>query len=205
MQDHPNISAISLTHGQVLQTIEAMHIAEWLDRPALDSILKKLRRDHVPFTAQELDKPQWEQLRYNYVHLIECVVAIKMMAEGIAHRHIVGLLTFDRPKLREAYKTAFIEAKTGLGKPVLINHPDGREILISGLHLDFMATINKLGVLMSHGPLLLDPWQALNRYMGLYNGMHPLPSIRLSELATEAVRFAVHMPELKRGRKPSGS
>ena len=203
MSDQLNISTLSFSHGQVLQTIEAMHIAEWLDRQALDSILKKLRRDLVPFTADELDKPNWEQLRYHYVHLIECVVAIKMMADGIAHRHIVGLLTFDRPKLREAYKTAFYEANTGLGKPVLIKHPDGREVHISGLYLDFMASINKLGVLMSHGPRLLDPWQALNRYMGLYSGLHPLPFIRLSDLATEAVHFAVHMPELKRGRKPA--
>ena len=78
MSDQPIIPILSLTHGQVLQTIEAMHIAEWLDRSSLDAVLKKLRRDFVPFTAEELDKPQWEQLRYSYVHLIECVVAIKI-------------------------------------------------------------------------------------------------------------------------------
>jgi hypothetical protein len=68
-----------------------------------------------------------------------------------------------------------------------------------------MATINKLGVLMSPGPRLLDPWQAINRYMGQYMGMHPLPPIRLSDLVTEAVYIALRMPELKRGRKPTGS
>ena len=204
MTTQPNISTLSLTHGQVLQTIEAMHIAEWLDRPALDSVLKKLRRDLVPFTDEELDKPQWEQVHYDYVHLIECVVAIKMMAEGISHRHIVGLLTSDRPKLREAYKMAYTEANAGLGSPIPLKHPDGREIRISGLYLDFMASINKLGVLSTSGPRLLDPWQALNRYMGTYTGFHPLPPIRLTDLATEAVRIAVHMPVLKRGRKPTG-
>jgi len=201
MSGLPDISSLSFTHGQVLQTIEAMHIAEWLDRPALDSILKKLRRDSVPFTAEELDKPQWDQLRYGYVHLAECVVAIKMMAEGIAHRHIVGLLTGDRIKLREAYKIAFSEASSGLGQPTCIKHSDGREIYIGGVYLDFIATINKLGVLMSPGPRLLDPWQALNRYMGQYMGMHPLPPIRLTGLVTEAVGIALRMPELKRGRK----
>ncbi len=190
-----------LTHGQVLQTIEAMHIAEWLDRPALDSVLKKLRRDHVPFTAEELDKPQWQQVRYEFVHLIECVVAIKMMAEGIAHRHIVALLTFDRAKLREAYKKAYSDALAGLGAPVSLKHPDGSEIQISGLYLDFMATLNKDGVLTTPGPILLDPWRALNRYMASYSGLHPLPPIRLSDLATEAVRIARQMPEVKRGRK----
>ena len=204
MSDQTLIPSLSLSHGQVLQTIEGMHIAEWLDRSALDSVLKKLRRDFVPFTAEELEKPQWEQLRYSYVHLIECVVAIKMMADGVSHRHIVGLLTFDRAKLRNAYKTAFTDANQGLGSPVLLKHPDGSEIHISGLYLDFMAKINALGVLSTPGPRLLEPWQALNRYMGSYNGLHPMPIIRLSDLAREAVRIAGHMPELKRGRKPTG-
>ena len=204
MSGPPDISSLSFTHGQVLQTIEAMHIAEWLDRPALDSILKKLRRDSVPFTAEELDKPQWDQARYGYVHLAECVVAIKMMADGIAHRHIVGLLTGDRLKLREAYKIAYSDASSGLGQTTYIKHADGREIHIGGVYLDFMATINKLGVLMSPGPRLLDPWQAINRYMGQYMGMHPLPPIHLTGLVTEAVRIALRMPELKRGRKQAG-
>ena len=203
MLEQPIISAVSLTHGQVLQTIEAMHIAEWLDRPALDSVLKKLRRDFVPFTPEELDKPQWAQVRYGYVHIVECVVAIKMMADGISHRHIVGLLTFDRAKLREAYKTAFFDASQGMGKPITLKHPDGREVNISGVYLDFMAKINSLGVLSTAGPRLLDPWQALNRYMAKYISLHPLPPIHLSDLATEAVRIAVRMPELKRGRKPA--
>lgn len=203
MLDQTNISTLSFSHGQILQTIEAMHIAEWLDRPALDSILKKLRRDFVPFSAEELAKPQWEQVRYGFVHLIECVVAVKMMADGMSHRHIVALLTFDRKRLREAYLKAFSESQSGLGARIPIKHSDGREITISGLYLDFMATINKLGVLSSSGPRLLDPWQAVNRYMGAYMGLHPLPPIRLSDLATEAVRIAVLMPELKRGRRPA--
>ena len=203
MSDQSNISALSLSHGQVLQTIEAMHIADWLDRPAMASILKKLRRDFVPFTAEELEKPQWEQVRYGYVHLIECIIALVMMTDGMAHRHIVGLLTTHRLKLRDAYKTAFLDANKGFGEPILIKHPDGREVHISGLYLDFMANTNSLGVLVSTGPRLLDPWQTLNRHMGQYVGINPRPPIRLSDLATEAVRIAMRVPELKRGRKPA--
>ena len=203
MPNQTNLLTISLSHGQVLQTIEGMHIAPWLNRSALDSVLKKLRRDKVPFTDDELEKPQWEQLRYGYVHLIECVIAIKMMADGIAHRHIVSLLKIDRDKLRKHYIQAYIDAQSGLGKPITLKHPDGREINIEGLYLDFVAQINELGVLSSPGPILLDPWQALNRFMGLNRGMHTLPLIRLSDLATEAVRVASMVPELKRGRKSS--
>jgi hypothetical protein len=198
-----NLATICLSHGQVLQTIEGMHIARWLNRGALDSVLKKFRRDYVPFSVEELDKPQWERLRYGYVHLIECVIAIKMMADGIAHRHIVSLLKMDRDRLRSQYVQAFNDAQSGLGRPLTLKHPDGREINIEGLYLDFVAQINELGVLSSPGPVLLDPWQALNRFMGFNRGMHTLPLIRLSDLAAEAVRVASMVPELKRGRKSS--
>ena len=43
-----DLNSLSLTHGQVAYVIDGMHIVEWLDRPALDSILKKFRRDGVP-------------------------------------------------------------------------------------------------------------------------------------------------------------
>jgi hypothetical protein len=37
--------------------------------------------------------------------------------------------------------------------------------------------------------------------MGFYAGLHPTGMIRLSQLATEAVRIAKEAPVIKRGRK----
>ena len=197
------ISNLALSHGQVMYVIEAMHIAEWLDRPALDSVLKKFRRALVPFSSDELDKPHWDEHRFLYVHLVECVVAMKMVSDGLSFRHVVSLLTFEREKLRSHYLRAFGEATVGEGKEIEISMPDGRAIRIGGLYLDFMATINKDGVLSTTGPRLLSPWEALNRYMGVYLGLHPSMPIRLSQLATEAVRIAQSAPVYKRGRKAS--
>ena len=187
-----------------MYVIETMHISEWLDRPALDSVLKKFRRSLVPFSIDELDKPNWDEHRYSYVHLIECVVAIKMVADGLSFRHVVSLLTFDRDELRGLYLKAFLEASVGEGKEIEVSAMDGRVIRVCGLYLDFMATINKDGVLSSTGPRLLGPWEALNRYMGVYVGLHPSMPLRLSQLATEAVQIADSAPVYKRGRK-SGS
>jgi len=195
------ISNLALSYGQVMYVIEAMHIAEWLDRPALDSVLKKFRRALVPFSANELDKPHWDEHRFLYVHLVECVVAMKMVADGLSFRHVVSLLTFDREKLRGQYLKAFHEAMVGEGKEIEISIPDGRVMRVGGLYLDFMATINTDGVLSTTGPRLLSPWEALNRYMGVYLGLYPSMPIQLSQLATEAVRIAQGAPVYKRGRK----
>jgi len=204
MKNGLSISGLSLSHGQVMYVIEALHIAEWLDRPALDSVLKKFRRSLVPFSTDELAKPHWEEHRYGFVHLIECVIAMKMVADGLAFRHVVSLLTFHRDKLRGLYLKALMEASVGEGKEIEVSALDGRVIRVGGLYLDFMATINKDGVLSSTGPRLLGPWEALNRYMGVYVGLHPSMPIRLSQLAAEAVRIADSTPLYKRGRK-SGS
>ena len=197
------LDQISLSHGQAMWVIEAMQIAAWLDSAGLNATLKKFRRHFVPFGAEELQKPKWEAVRYRFEHLIEVVVALKMSGDGIAFRHVVSLLTRDREKLRKIYRRAFLEADSGLGASYEIPAPEGRRpdsIRISGLYLDFSAMARVNGMLASMSPRTLDPWEALLSYMGFYR-QHMFPLIRISQLATEAVRLAEAAPEVKRGRK----
>jgi hypothetical protein len=201
MNEGKRLDGISLSHGQAMFVVDGMHIAEWLEAPALNSILKKFRRNFVPFSEEELDKPQWEEVRYAFEHLVEICVALKMTADGIAFRHVVSLLTHDRRKLRSIYRRAFFEADSGQGAPLEVRACDDRTISISGLYLDFSAVVHVGGTLTTSGPKALDPWQALERYMGFYRGLHLLPPIRLSQLATEAVRLAEAAPVVRRGRK----
>jgi hypothetical protein len=202
MNKPSDISTLSLSHGQVLSTIEAMHIVEWLDRPALDSVLKKFRREKVPDFSQSGQKGrQGADFSYKFEHLMDCVVAMKLTADGLAFRHVVALMRFDPEKLWQQYRRAYLEAEAGQGADLEIKASEGRKITISGLYLDFNALISKNGVLLTPGPKLLDPWSALNRYMGLYSGLHPIGMIRLSQLATDAVQKAKAVPVIKRGRK----
>ena len=195
-------SNLSLSHGQVLWVIEGMRIVEWLDRPALDSVLKKFRREGVPdFSSTGQQGRQGADFSYSYEQLMDCVVAMKLVADGLAFRHVVGLMKSDPAKLRQFYCRAFSEAEQGMGKILEVKAEDGRKISIGGLYLDFHAVISKTGVLTTTGPRLLDPWEALNRYMGVYSMQHPSGMVRLSQLATEAVRLAGHAPVIKRGRK----
>jgi hypothetical protein len=203
MSEGPRLDRISLSHGQAMWVIEAMRIADWLDAAGLDAVLKKFRRHFVPFGKEELQKPRWEGVRYRFEHLVEIVVALKMSGDGIAFRHVVSMLTRDRTKLRSIYRKAYLEAETGLGAPYEIPSPEGRapkSIVISGLYLDFSAMARINGILLSASPSVLDPWEALLRYMGFYR-LHMFPLIRISQLATEAVRLAEAAPEVRRGRK----
>jgi hypothetical protein len=197
-----DLNSLSLTHGQIAYVIDGMHIVEWLDRPALDSILKKFRREGVPdFKKDGQIGRQGSDFEYKYEHMMDCVIAMKLVADGLAFRHVVGLLKSDPDKLWQSYRKAYVEADTGQGADLEIKSSDGRKVTIGGLYLDFHAIFSKYGVLSTPGPRLLDPWQALNRYMGFYAGLHPTGMVRLSQLATEAVRLAKDAPVIKRGRK----
>ena len=197
------LNRISLSHGQAMWVIEAMQIGAWLDAAGLNATLKKFRRHFVPFSQEELQKPRWEEVRYRFEHLMEVVVALKICGDGIAFRHAVSLLTRDREKLHRIYRRAILDADSGLGASNKIPAPEGRvpeSIHISGLYLDFSAMARVNGILLSARPSVLDPWGALVRYMGFYQ-LQMFPVIRISQLATEAVRLAERAPEVRRGRK----
>jgi hypothetical protein len=197
-----DFSSLSLSHGQVLWTIEAIHIVEWLDRPALDSVLKKFRREKIPDFSESGQKGrQGADFAYSYEHLMDCIVAMKLVADGLAFRHVVALMRSDPERLWQHYRRAYLEADTGQGTNLEISSKDGRNLTIGGLYLDFHATISKNNLVMTAGPKLIDPWDAMKRYMGFYQGWHIVGLVRLSQLATEAVRIAKEAPIIKRGRK----
>ena len=202
MNRDTELGQLSISHGQVLWVIDSMNFVSWLTRPALDSVLKKFRLNKVPdFDRRGQAGRAGADFAYGFTEVMDCVVAMKLVSEGLAFRHVVGLMKFDPEKLRHWYRRAYFEAESGAGAPLRVTSDDGRHLSISGLVLDFKAQISRLGALSTPGPILLDPWQALERYTANYVNLHPTGLVRLSQLATEAVRLAVVAPPVKRGRK----
>ena len=202
MIKNTELDRLSISHGQILWVIDSMNFVSWLTRPALDSVLKKFRLNKVPdFDRLGQAGRAGADFAYGFTEVMDCVVAMKLVSDGLAFRHVVGLMKFDPEKLRQCYRRAYFEAESGTGVPLRVSSDDGRHLSISGLVLDFKAQISRSGALSTPGPILLDPWQALERYTGNYVNFHPTGLARLSQLATEAVRLAVVAPPVKRGRK----
>jgi hypothetical protein len=202
MIKNADLDRLSISHGQVLWVIDGMNFVPWLNRPALDSILKKFRLNKVPdFDRLGQVGRAGADFAYGFSEVMDCVLAMKLVSDGLAFRHVVGLMKFDPEKLRQGYRRAYLEANGGAGAPLLLTSEDGRQVSVSGLAIDFMAQISNYGALSTPGPILLTPWQALERYTALYANFHPMGFVRLSQLATEAVRLALVAPPVKRGRK----
>jgi len=199
------LSTLRLGHGQAMRVITDTRLMESISSTALDAMIKKLRREGVPFGADELIKDTYAEMAYGYVHLIELAVAMKMQSDGLAFRHVVSLLTTHRSVLRGFYRDAMLEASTGRGTVRILKNPSPRNggtknTALSGLYLDFRA-VNSNGILGSPGPELLGPWQALERQMGSYDGLYPYPLIMLSQICERVLRIAEATPLVKRGRK----
>ena len=73
------ISTLRLSHGQAIQVLRDTRLAESVSASALDAMIKKLRREGVPFAADELGDYQWEEIVYRYEHVIELAVALPVV------------------------------------------------------------------------------------------------------------------------------
>ena len=195
-----------LTHGQAIWILRHTGISGELGDAAMNAMVKKLRLHGVPFNVNELKGAHHDMVPYGFEHVVDLCVAANLISDGMAFRHAVSLLTRHRKTLRQFYREALLEADTGRGVPIEIKARVGTKTQAtkaSGLYLDFKATRHD-GVLSSPGPKLLSPWEALERSIGSYLGLHPSPLIRLSQLCDRIYDLSASVPEIKRGRPKAG-
>ncbi len=199
------IKTLKLSHGQALRVMTDTGIASGITDTALNSMVKKFRLNGLPFEKKEEGANQWEETVYHYEHLVELALALKMLSDGMAFRHIVSLLTKYRSKLHRFYVDALLDADTGMGRPRTIVNPEPLkgelpEVHISGLYLEFTA-LARHGAMSASEPQLISPWKAVERYMASYDGLYPFPLIMLSQICQRVLKVAEGTPPVKRGRR----
>ena len=206
------MQTLRLNHGQVAEVMEGTRLASGMVPSARHAMIRKLRRAFVPFGKGEIVKESpREELIYEFVHLAELGLAMKLLSEGMRFGHVVELVSRHRNVLRRFYKEALLEAYSGRGTPIPMtmldpietdpktgkpSYPEG-----SGLYLDFNAS-QQNGILLIAEPRLLDPKAAISHYMGLQDGFYPLPLIALSQVCTRIEKVASASQPVRRGPKP---
>ena len=199
------MKTLKLSHGQALRVMTDTGLAAGMTDSALNSMVKKFRLNGLPFEKKEEGSNQWEETIYQYEHLVELALALKMLSDGMAFRHIVSLLTKYRSKLHRFYVEALLAADTGMGRPRTIVNPEPLkgelpEVHISGLYLEFTA-LARHGAMNASEPKLISPWKAVERFMASYDGLYPFPLIMLSQICQRVLKVAEGTPPVKRGRR----
>jgi len=206
------IDILRLNHGQAAIVIVGTNLAAGMAPSALHAMIRKLRRANVPFTeAESIKEDLRDELKYDFCQLVELALAVKLLNDGMAFRHVVSLVSKHRPILRQFYREALLEANSGRGtpQPMTMLAPLGTDRYTgeaiyeraAGLYLDFCA-FQQNGVLTMSEPKLLGPMAAISRFMSLQDGLYPFPLIALSQICTRVEKIASSTPPVKRGPKP---
>ncbi len=197
----PILTAIRLSHGQVLWLLQAAFGWPGPPDPAFSSYVKYLRRAGIPFDPKELGQGPGINVVYEYVHLMELALALTFRSQGILKSDVVQLLADSRPRLRTMFLRAWTERNKGLGAQVSLMADDGQPIKTKGVWLDpHLRYID--GHTLSVGPLeLIGPVEALRAFAGSNRQLMFRDPINLSNIAEEVVRLAEIAPNIKRGRR----
>lgn len=206
------MTTLRLNHGQVAQVMDDTGLASGMTASARHAMIRKLRRSYVPFGKGEIIKESArEEVIYEFVHLAELGLALKLLNEGMRFGHVVELVSRHRSVLRPFYKEALLEDESGRGTPIPLTmfDPIGTDPKSSkpiypqaaGLYLDFRAT-QQNGILLLSEPKLLDPKAAILHLTGLQDGLYPLPLVPLSQICTRVEKVASATLPIRRGPKP---
>ena len=206
------MATLRLNHGQVAQVMDDTGLASGMVPSARHAMIRKLRRSDVPFGKGEIVKESArDEVIYEFVHLAELGLAMKLLSDGIRFGHVIELVSRHRSVLRPFYKEALLEAESGRGTsiPLTMLDPTGTNPKsgepdypqAAGLYLDFRAT-QQNGVLLLSEPKLLDPKAAILHLTGLQDGLYPLPLVSRSQICTRIEKVASATLPVKRGPKP---
>ena len=203
MEEHDalRIDRLALSHGQARRVLINLGLHAGEDEPTFDSYIKSLRRDGVPFAADERGVGAGHNLAYRYPHLMELGVALALRTQGILSRHIVALLAQGRGMLRPLYRRAWLERDSGVGAPRQVSVEGSITSRISGAYLDLSLSYTSYGMLHATEPRLLNPANAFEYFMAHQTSLYARPPLPISQYAENIVRLAEGAPEIKRGRR----
>lgn len=196
----PDLTAIRLTHGQVLWVLQAAFEWPGPPGPAFSSYVKYLRREGIPFDKTEGGHGPGINRVYHFVHVMELALALTFRSLGILKSDVVRLLAGCRGELRDAFFRAWNERDTRLGAPISLTVEGLLPIKAKGVWLDpHLRYVDSKT--LSIGPLtVMGPAEALRTIAGTGRQLLFRDPINLSNIAEEVVRLAAVAPEIKRGR-----
>jgi hypothetical protein len=99
------IPVLNLSQGQVAW---ALSLGQIPSKQTVDQ-LRYLRQVGIPFSEQELGVGRGNRMRYGYVHLVECGLALYATRRGMTPREMEKYLISQRSYLREMFQNAFLQ------------------------------------------------------------------------------------------------
>jgi hypothetical protein len=194
------VPPLNLSHGQALWVLENMGFRTGDTPTAFNAYLMGLRRAGLPFAEGELGQGPGHNVTYRFEHLMELTVALALRAQAILPRDVVNVLAQSRPRLRQIYRRAWTDRKSGLGAPEWIVPGKQPRFQLQGIYLDLRLMHVETGFFLHASPIALGPGQYIGRASTKNILQHMRDPLPISDMAEKIVELAAGAPEVRRGR-----
>jgi hypothetical protein len=196
---------IKLHHGEAVWLMTQLGFRGRTSKSTFYEYIKSLRKLGIPFEHGSVGSARRGAANYTYFHLMELALALTLRVYQVIPDTVLTGIIRHRTSFYRHYRRAYMERRTGLGAPILIEWPGKGTISLRGVFLD--AGINfSGGRLVSSGrPKLLSPFEALAMFATRDNAARPFLPINLSSLAERVVALSLNAPLIRRGPSPRSS
>ena len=173
----------TLSHGQTLLVLEQLGFADGITPGTFNHYIKSLRKMGVPFDKLMGKDGRRKLARYNFLHLMEMSLILSLRVYWTVPDVVIHGIRERRATLCPFYRSAYLEAQSGLGAPQRISFGQKDHLTLSGVFLDPGIRYGGGHMHSMSEPTLLSPADALRAFATGFSTSRTHLPFNLSALA----------------------
>jgi len=191
---------IRLRYGQVMWLLNELGYGAGASRNTMHEYLKALRKFGIPFGPVNFQTKQKRILaEYSYGHIMELAVVLSLRVYHVIPDSVLKGIAKYRTQLRRMFLRAYVERRSGQGRPLVVSAREHAPVELRGLFLDLDIKFSA-GHLVKFGPpKLLSAIEALAIFSESTLMRRTFLPMSLSLLAEQVISLALDAPEIRSG------
>jgi hypothetical protein len=191
---------IKLRYGQVMWLLTELGYGAGASRNTMHEYLKALRKFGIPFGPVRFQTKHKKTIAaYSYGHIMELVIVLSLRVYHVIPDSVLKGVAQYRSQLQRMFERAYIERRSGAGRPLLVTTGDHPPVELRGLYLDLDIKFSAGHLVRFGPPKLLSAIEALTLFSeSTLTGRTFMP-MSLSLLAEQVASLALAAPVIRSG------
>jgi hypothetical protein len=196
---------IELHHGSAVWILVQLGFRGVASESTFKEYIKSLRKLGIPFEHGKIGFARRGLANYSYCHLMELALGLTLRVYHVVPDSVLAGIIRYRRSLYRHYRRAYMERRSGIGTPILVETRGLAAIRMRGVFLDLQMNFSG-GKLVRFGPpKLLSPSEALATYAGCDLAARAFLPLNLSLLAERLIALSLRAPLIRRGPRAVSS
>lgn len=191
---------IKLRYGQVMWLLNELGYGAGASRNTMHEYLKALRKFGIPFGPVKFQTKRKRILaEYSYGHIMELTVVLSLRVYHVIPDSVLKGIAQHRVQLQRMFLRAYIERRSGDGRPLLVTARDHPPVELRGLFLDLDIKFSAGHLVRFGPPKLLSAIEALAIFSDSTLMRRTFLPTSLSLLSEQVISLAIAAPEIRSG------